>query len=141
MGLIERWRGLEPKHDDTTTTCQTLATIAVLHELITYGHSLFNRIPDLNFDASSLVDQGTLIGVKTVVENWCSGPRQLPLPEMTLCGFSYYTVHVNASVRACTMTYQACLRHGAVLSDEAEYAWRFYSPLNSRLHHFTSSLV
>jgi hypothetical protein len=124
MGLIERWNGLEPNHDDTATTCQTLATIAVLHELITYGHSLFNRIPDLNFDASSLVDQGTSVSVKTAVENWCSGPRQPPLPEMALRGFSYYTVHVNASVSTCTVTYQACLRHGAVLSDEAEYAWR-----------------
>ena len=57
MGLIERWKDLEPKHDDTATTCQTLAMIAVLHELIAYGHSLFNRISDLKFDASSHVDQ------------------------------------------------------------------------------------
>jgi hypothetical protein len=63
MGLIERWKGLEPKHDDTATTCQTLSAIGVWLELILCGHSLFNQISDLKFDASS----PTLISVKIIL--------------------------------------------------------------------------
>jgi hypothetical protein len=63
MGLIERWKGLEPKHNDTATTCQTLSAIGVWLELILCGHSLFNQISDLKFDASS----PTLISVKMVL--------------------------------------------------------------------------
>jgi hypothetical protein len=73
--------------------------------------------------------------IKTVAENWSSGPRPPPLPELTL---HYFSHQIHVSVHTCTVTYQACLRHGAVLSDEAEFIWRIYSTSSFRLHHYTT---
>jgi hypothetical protein len=79
------------------------------------------------------------IGVKTVAANWCFGPRQPLLPKVTLHDFPHQTLHVPVSVRTCTVTYQACLRHGAVLSDEAEYNGEFtVGTLSFRLHLITT---
>lgn len=60
MGLIARWRGSELRHDFVATTLKLWQDLAVMLELITYGHRL--RISsrfDLKFDATSFMYQGS----------------------------------------------------------------------------------